>query len=197
MTAAKRNASPEAGFTLLELLIAITILGLIMVALAQGVHFSGRAWRSWESRNGQQGDVDAVQTVLRQMIVSGQDFKGQPGTLKFVGRLPAALARGGLFDIALSCDGDRLVLSWKPHFDGPNRRPDQEETGILEGIVTANFAYYFDSWQPLTDGQTKPLQLVTIQARLANGRVWNSLWRRCWPCRQSRKPRHSTVTYSR
>ena len=170
MTAFKHNG--EAGFTLLELLVAVTTLGLIMVALAEGVHFSGRAWRSWERQSSQQGDVGAVQTVLRQMIVSGQDFKGQPGSLKFVGKVPAALARGGLFDIELRCDGDRLILSWKPHFDGPNSRSDQEEMGILDGIVTANFAYYFEGWQPLTDGQTKPLQLVTLQARLANGRVW-------------------------
>jgi general secretion pathway protein J len=165
----------EAGFTLLELLIAITIFALIMVALSEGVHFSGRAWRSWESHSGQQGDVDAVQTVLRQMIVYGKDFGGDRQSLKFVGKLPAALARGGVFDITLSCDGDSLTLSWVPHFKGTGSgMAQQQNVTILDGVVTAVFAYHFETrgWQGLTSGQTKPLQLVALQARLANGRIW-------------------------
>jgi general secretion pathway protein J len=174
MTAGTGKARGDAGFTLLELLIAITIFALIMVALTEGVHFSGRAWRSQESRNIQQGDVSAVQGVLRQMIASGQEFNGDAESLKFVGKLPAALARGGLFDIEIRSDDDGLALSWKPHFKGPTAHVQQNETRILDGVVTASFSYYFESqgWKHLTGSQTKPLQLVTIQARLANGRVW-------------------------
>jgi len=174
MKAAKHCPRAEAGFTLLELLISLSIFALIMVALTSGVHFAGRAWRAQEGRNVRQGDVQSVQSVLRQMIASGQEFQGNSADMKFVGKLPAALARGGLFDIELELNDGKLRLSWKPHFKGPSTRSDQHEAMLLDGIVTTDFSYYFESgnWLSATKGEPKPLQLIAIQAQLAGGRTW-------------------------
>ncbi len=168
------HCQPDAGFTLLELLISLSIFALIMVALTEGVRFSGQAWRTQEASNVRQGDINAVQGVLRQMIVSGQEFNGRPEDLKFVGKLPAALARGGLFDIELALEDDKLVLFWAPHFKGPSAHSERNQTVILDGIVTTSFSYNFGSngWQNATNGQSKQLQLIDIQAQLANGRTW-------------------------
>src|SRR5438552_11372573 len=103
-----RRVARQAGFTLVELLVAITILSLILVALSGGVHFAGSAWRKQEELIGRQGDITAVQTVLRQLVASGRDFEGGSQDLKFVGQMPAALARGGLYDIELYPAGDKL-----------------------------------------------------------------------------------------
>src|SRR5262245_55260887 len=99
MKAARRPS--EDGFTLLELLIAVTILSLILVALSGGVHFAGSAWRKQEDQISRQGDINALQGVLRQMLASGRGFEGGAQNLKFVGRMPEALERGGLYDIDL------------------------------------------------------------------------------------------------
>jgi general secretion pathway protein J len=167
----------EAGFTLLELLIAITILALLLVALSGGVHFAGRAWRMQEERIGRQGDIHAVQSVLRQMLASGQDFEGGQGSLKFVGRMPAALARGGLFDIELYSRGDKLVLSWRPHFKGQSSDLQQNQTSLLDGVAGFDLAYYAapQGWQRVANDKSKVMDMIAIKARLSNGRTWPPL----------------------
>lgn len=171
MTAVSRR---DSGFTLLEMLVSVTILSLIVVALTGGVHFAGNAWRAQELRNARQSDVNAVQSVLRQMLSSGKDFEGGSESLKFVGKLPAALARGGLFDIELYSDGTHLILSWRPHFKGPGKGVGSQQASLLDGIATLNFAYFMpdSGWQREASSKAKPLALISAQARMSNGRVW-------------------------
>ena len=45
---------PANGFTLLELLIALTVLGFLLAGLAQGVHFGLLAWRTGGTTDQQQ-----------------------------------------------------------------------------------------------------------------------------------------------
>lgn len=167
----------QAGFTLLELLIAITILSLLLVALSSGVHFAGRAWRAQEDRIGRQGDINAVQTVLRQMLASGKEFQGSGDDLKFVGPMPAALARGGLFDIELYASGDGLFLSWRPHFKGASTGLRQDQTTLLDGIAAFDLAYFIPQkgWQGMTGDKSKAVDLIAIKARLGDGRSWPPL----------------------
>ncbi len=175
MSTAKRRG--EAGFTLLELLVAMTLLSLLLVALGGGVHFAGQAWRMQEERIGRQGDINAVQNVLRQMLASGQSFEGSAEDVKFVGRLPAALARGGLFDIELYRSGDRLLLSWRPHFKGVSAGLPHNEASLLEGVTGFDLAYYFvpQGWQRSAMDKTKPMDLVAVKLLLSGGRDWPPL----------------------
>ena len=167
----------EAGFTLLELLIAITILSLILVALSGGVHFAGSAWRKQEEQIARQGDINAVQTVLRQLLASAKDLQGSSQDLKFVAPMPAALARGGLFDIALFQSGEKLLLSWQPHFKGAAASLPRNETMLLDGVTFFELTYYVDQkgWQHATTDKTKTVDLIAIKARLSDGRAWPSL----------------------
>jgi prepilin-type N-terminal cleavage/methylation domain-containing protein len=165
------------GFTLLELLISITIFALILVALTSGLHFAGRAWDQQQRRDIRQGDVNAVQNVLRHMIASGRKFEGDKTSLKFVGSLPAALERGGLFDIRLDLSEDRLVLSWQPHFKGPRIPSGQNKAELLKGVAGLEVGYYVaeSGWQTVLDGKSKPAELVSIGLRFDDGRVWPNL----------------------
>jgi general secretion pathway protein J len=167
----------EHGFTLIELLIAITILSLILVALSDGLHFAGSAWRKQEEQISRQGDINAVQTVLRQMLASGRGFAGSPQTLKFTGEMPTALERGGLYDIVLGFDGDRLALSWKPHFKGGSADLQQNETSLLEGVTGFDLAYHSaeQGWQQAWDEKSKSLDMIAIKIRLTGGRAWPTL----------------------
>ena len=67
-----------AGFTLLEVLVALTILGLILVALTNGVRFAGQAWERQERGAGKRGDTDAVQNILRTLIAGGAQLRPFP-----------------------------------------------------------------------------------------------------------------------
>jgi general secretion pathway protein J len=167
----------ESGFTLLELLISITIFAMILVALTSGLHFAGRAWDHQQQRDVRDGDVNAVQNVLRTMIASGRAFEGDRGSLKFVASMPAALERGGLYDVALNWSGDRLVLSWQPHFKGFTNAPPPQSAELLKGVVNLDVAYYEgdQGWQHQLDGKSKPPSLIAIGVRLDDGRVWPPL----------------------
>jgi prepilin-type N-terminal cleavage/methylation domain-containing protein len=174
MTASGHRSSRWDGFTLLEMLVSIAILGLILVALTSGVRFAGNAWVLQQKRRARQGDADAVQHVLRQMLQSASGIRGSDRALAFTGKLPAALARGGLFDIALNGSGNRLTLSWHAH--SKVAPPDQGEAELLNGITDFQLSYFRppDGWQPAAKAKTPPA-LVRITLRLPGGQQWPAL----------------------
>lgn len=167
----------EAGFTLLELLVAITILSLILVALSSGVHFAGSAWRKQDEQINRQGDINAVQAMLRQLLASGKDFQGSSQDLKFVGRMPAALARGGLFDIELDGSGEQMRLSWRPHFKGAAASLPRNETVLVDGMTSFGLTYYIaqKGWQSALIDKAKTPDLIAMKARFSDGRSWPQL----------------------
>jgi len=167
-------STQESGFTLLELLIVITILGLILVALTSGVRFAGQAWEAQTSRMERQGDVDAVQNVLRQLITSGKNVTGTPLSLKFVGTLPAALARGGLYDIELRSSNGRLVLLWQTHLKDLTGNRQQSVTELSSGVTNLALAYYVPGSGWLRDSGNTPA-LIRIAVEQDGGRVWPPL----------------------
>lgn len=175
-TAVKRSGT-ESGFTLLELLIVVTILGLIVVAMTNGVRFAGKAWQTQERRSEQRGDLDAVQNALRQLITSASAFNGDGISLRFVATLPDALARGGLYDVELRTLADRLVLAWKPHFRGAAAETAWSSTDLIKGISSFDLAYHVgaNGWQRVAQDANHPPRLVRIRLHLGDGRNWPPL----------------------
>ena len=173
MNPSREHHKDASGFTLLELLIVITILGLILVALTSGVRFAGQAWELQSRRIDRQGDVDAVQNVLRQLITSAKAIEGGPFFVRFVGPLPEALARGGLYDVELANSNGRLVLFWQPHFKGPVRTKQQSTTELSTNVVRFELTYFVTGggWQ--RNGKTPELVKITIEQD--GGRAWPPL----------------------
>jgi prepilin-type N-terminal cleavage/methylation domain-containing protein len=169
-----RRRAAENGFTLLELLIVITILGLIVVALTSGVRFAGQAWRVQERRSETEGDLDAVQNVLRQLIMTARDVNGDGFSVRFVSTLPDALGRGGLYDVELRTQADRLVLAWKPHFRGPTAETGWTSTDLVEGVHRMDVAYFVapGGWQRLAEIRNGPPRLVRIGLETSDARTW-------------------------
>jgi general secretion pathway protein J len=170
MTGLGRHDRSQSGFTLLELLIAITILGLILVALTNGVRFAGQAWETQTKRIARQGDLDAVQNVVRQLVTPAKRLSGTPLSLKFVGALPAALARGGLYDIELRTLNGRLVLVWQPHFKGTAATMQQSVTELAEDVTGLELAYYLPGAGWLAANGNKTPALVRIVMQVEDGR---------------------------
>ena len=177
MIPVKTRDRPDGGFTLLELMIVTTILGLILVALTSGVRFAGKAWEAQERRSDRQGDLDAVQNVLRQLMVSATDFKGDAASLRFVSVLPRALARGGLYDVELRGSANRLLFAWKPHFRGPAETTPRTEIELIKGVTGFELAYYIPliGWHRALKADMRPPALVRMNLQLGQGRVWPPL----------------------
>ncbi len=91
--------------------------------------------------------------------------------------MPAALERGGLYDVKLALIGDSLVMSWQPHFKGASGPLGLDSTDLLKGVTNLDIGYYLEQggWQHLVNSKSKPLELVAIALRFGDGRVWSPL----------------------
>ncbi|MBV8615825.1 MAG: prepilin-type N-terminal cleavage/methylation domain-containing protein [Acetobacteraceae bacterium] len=152
------NTGRTAGFTLLEILVALVVLGFLMVGLSQGVRFGLTAWGMQERLINQRGDLDAVDRALRQLVTrmdpgtraDPPQVAGTQAEFGFTAALPLA-ADGGSADMLLAVDpAHRFVLRWLPHLHARRTAPPpppRVET-LLEGVARVQFAY----WRPAAGG---------------------------------------------
>ena len=125
--ASRRAGGSGQGFTLVELLVVLALLGLVSVALVGALRFGLRAWDTGERRVEQLNRVQAVQAFLRRRIQQATLLQsGAPdaaatladgaGLLGFIAPLPAHLGVGGphMFSLRLEAGADRrgLILDW-------------------------------------------------------------------------------------
>ncbi len=170
-----------AGFTLMEVLVALVVLGLLTTGLAQGLHYGFKVWDSQAADIARRDRLDAVDRTLRQLI--GQiDTRNEETPVPFVGEadhfdfttlLPNALSLvSRRADASLLVDGrHRLILRWTPHLHatplGQPRRPI--ETELLTGVERIEFHYWTPSgWQPAWNDREPP-ELVRIHLVFAPG----------------------------
>lgn len=139
----------QRGFTLLELLVALTVLGFILAGLAGGAGFGLRAAESQARLSEGKGDLDAVDRTLRRLLAEADpqaSLRGTPGTVALVSRLPAG---PGLApqeaDVALGVDGSRrLVMRWSRHFPGRlfGAPPAPQQEVLLTGLRGIDLSYW-------------------------------------------------------
>ena len=139
----------QKGFTLLELLIALALIGLIVTLLFGALRFSSKAWDSSEERLERDTAIVMFWQYLSDRFrqarnvsaqIDGKNygfFQGEKEGLEFVSPMPAHLGSGGLYIIRLRkarLDGkQKLVLQrWFYH-------PE-----VLDGKAS------LPSWQPLS-----------------------------------------------
>ena len=58
----------ERGFTLIEILIAMTLLGLLMAMLSGGLRLGTRAWEASDTRSAELARLEAVQGFIRRSL---------------------------------------------------------------------------------------------------------------------------------
>lgn len=160
-------ASGDQGFTLLEILIAVVVLGLLVLGLSQGVR-TGIALRQVQlQRLDRMAELDSTMRLLRTLLTrlpampeanrsaAAEDspaFRGEPDRLTFVGNLPSGLGNARRADMKLFLRNSRLVLSWIPrrHEVPLAPRPPATDTELLSGVERLELAY----WKPPTGDAT-------------------------------------------
>src|ERR1700722_15792187 len=143
------------GFTLLEVLVALTVLSLLFFGLVQGSHFVLLGWDRQTRLVARTEDLDAVDRTLRRLIVQvspGSEweplvFAGTAHSAKFTSIVP--LSAAGLptqrADVELVVDAaHRFLLLWTPHFHAVNvgRPPPAVATEILDGVDRLELSYW-------------------------------------------------------
>lgn len=162
-------AARQDGFTLLELLVGLVVLGFILAGLSEGVRYGQRATDAQSRLSGGHDALDAVDRVFRRLVAqadpgdahSGPTLQGSQGRLALVSGLPDAASGSGSqeADIAIGVDaGHRLMLRWTPHLHakrfGPPPAPQQVE--LLQGVERVELAYWSDGWHPDWAGPSLP-----------------------------------------
>jgi general secretion pathway protein J len=121
-------AARESGFTLLEVLVTLVVLGLLMVTLTQGTRVALRAWAMDGNMAQRVNGLETTDRALRQLIERAlpQDLRSNDGglvgdahTLSFATILPEGYGARSTHeaDVSLRVSSDhRLELLWRPHY---------------------------------------------------------------------------------
>jgi general secretion pathway protein J len=180
------------GFSLLEMLVVLIVLGFLMLGLNQGVRTGLAFWTVQSRQIGGTAELDTTARILR-MLLTGLPvapaatvnpgaapialaFTGAADHLSFVGDLPTGLGTTRRADIAIQLQGGRLVLVWSPHrHELASTKPVSTDTELVRGVARLDLAYWgataTDSppgWLAQWDGPAIP-QLVRIRLTFANG----------------------------
>lgn len=143
--------APEAaaGFTLLELLVAMTVLGVLTGLLATGLSFGTRIWEREQTQLEQWAEMQLVEDVLRRTVgeawplnvptvadTEGVAFVGTSNSINFLGPPPAQSQAGGIYQYGLlsrtGSEGASLVLTWRLH--SPDGTQRQGRRGLVARI---------------------------------------------------------------
>lgn len=187
------------GFTLVEVVIALTLIALIMLGLVGAMRAMGDASAKVASVSGRIGDLQLIDAFLRRTIAGAENlqvreragdeharewFEGRGAQLRWVGNLGYRHGVAGMHLLELSIDPTlapepALVLEVRP-YPGVGKAADQSPAlrHLLVGKVEElRFAYqgadpdgpWLESWKPDDEGGL-PLR-VRMQLRV-DGRYW-------------------------
>jgi general secretion pathway protein J len=107
-----------AGFTLVEILIALTLFSVILVLVFSALHTSNLSWLASEQQVKKNEEQRLVLTFIKRQLsqvvpllqLDGKKnnllFKGEQDSIQFVSALPAHRGGGGLYLLTLRADED-------------------------------------------------------------------------------------------
>lgn len=151
----------QQGFTLLELLVVISILTLMMTASFGALRLGNRSFEAGISRADQtehfRATVDLLRRAFSQLVPIIHEFDGETVSsfignderIRFIAPAPQNGGDAGLFVYTISSqridDGQQLVLSYAPYDPGRkefNYRPVSRHQVLIKSLSDIRFAYY-------------------------------------------------------
>ncbi len=163
MCAGKSDGRGEQGFTLVEVLVALTLLAFVSLMLFGGLRFGARTWEAVVVASEQRDRIAAAQGFLRDRLSTTTnpggrrardtlvaiDLNGDADRLSFVSPWMTSLAQPGLYRFTLwhDAEGDgQLVLEWQPAglaaAEGAELEGLRDRRVLLEGVDAVGFRYY-------------------------------------------------------
>ena len=202
MTARFVTKQPQAGFTLLELLISITLLGMLLVLLFGGLRLGLRSWDAVQRQVDNLNSVRSLEIFLRREMEQIHPyrwssttnptlaFQGTPDRVQFVAPMAARIGAGGLHAASLELEqaGDRRRIVWR------NQPIDSESKDFsvltqaagmvlasaeLEMVDTIALSYFGPErdgqppqWWDRWEGRTTLPSLIRVKIRFRDGTEW-------------------------
>ncbi len=191
------NRKNATGFTLIEVLIAMTLLSVMVALLFGSMKLCADSWQKGEAKIADVNDVAVVYQFFQHHLTTANPlwddfseenrtlaFQGHQQSLQFVSAFPASAKKSGLqlFSLKLMNEGDQnyIQVSIKPFFPIAKGEEWQvEEVTLLNHVKDFSLSYFaIDEMQPEGTWQdewfnmeTMP-RLVKIKIELDNGNFW-------------------------
>lgn len=149
---------PAQGFTLLEVLVALTVMGLMFAVLTGGLRMGGRYQERARQTIERTAEFQTTHRLFRRLLTrayplayeAGDElrfvFGGSRASVRFVALMAAYPGQPGpqLFVFELS-ENNGLVLSRRPYLAGGDPFDDShfdEEIVLVEGPISGHFSYF-------------------------------------------------------
>lgn len=142
----------KAGFTLIEVLAVLAVLGVLLAVLNQGMRFGLQAFGGFQRGSEPQADMEAVERTLRHMIERMDPgrypeppaLRGTASDFLFTTELPDPDSGGVMTgDVRLEASGGHLLLFWTPHTHGMQfgAPPPVRRTALLDHVSGLEISY--------------------------------------------------------
>ena len=153
--------SSESGFTLLEVLIAMTLLGVMMVLIFGILRVSVRSWESGEKQAAQVSQLLVLHNFLRSHLTRMKpweddfsedepvfSFQGTEEAVQFVSTLPLHNRGAGgwhKFNLQLTKDHEKrdLIVKLEPFFPALEKEHQPiDDVVLIENVEAIRFSYF-------------------------------------------------------
>jgi general secretion pathway protein J len=181
------------GFTLVELLVTMTLLSLLLVVLFGGLRFGVRAWDGAQAHGVRTDELRVVQDLLRREIEQAYpatdasdplhpviDFHATSDSMTFLAPTPQAAASAGRARITLLTErsGGQLQLVMRATPELATGDEGAWSAPLLRNIASAQFSFFNGSiWRSDWSEATTMPALIRIHMtfRPRDGRLWPDL----------------------
>ncbi len=180
----------DAGFTLLEIIVAVVVLGFVLAGLAQASHFGIHAWDVQPGESARVAEMERTDRLLRQLVLEAvaplaaddKPFLGREHNLEFITRLPDQPQTDPVrrAKIAIGVDDQhRLIMRWQPYANAVSLKPlpDPQQIVLVEGVDHLDMRYRQGvedggKWMPNWTDTSLPALLQFNIVMVNQSRIW-------------------------
>ncbi|MEO5677792.1 MAG: prepilin-type N-terminal cleavage/methylation domain-containing protein [Usitatibacter sp.] len=187
----------QSGFTLIEMVVALALLGTMLLLLYSGLTFGLRGWDAADVNGRRTADRRIAENFLRREIgetfpMRFKDptalkvaFEGKENRLRFVSSRPAGISASGLSLVSIEIETDDVkrarglvMRRAMPDDEAKDFAPldKGERTVLFEGVEGVAFEYFGaendftdPKWVEAWDYAGRVPQLIRIRLRAADG----------------------------
>jgi general secretion pathway protein J len=196
--------SAAAGFTLLELIVALVLLALMAAVMFGSLSMAARTWDGGEAKVGEVSAMRHAQEFLREQLAAEFPlrvrkavelplmFAGERDEIRYAAALPPRVIEGGVyfFRLAVIRTGDKSQLVLERLIPDPAAASepefrDAERSVLADGIAELKIAYFgrdadatdvdAPSWRDRWDDRQRLPLLVRIEVKPEKGAAWPAL----------------------
>ena len=186
------------GFTLIEMVVALALLGTMMLLMYSGLTFGLRGWDAADTNGRRTADRRIAENFLRREIsetfpMRFKDpmtlkvaFEGKENRLRFASSRPAGISASGLSLVGIEVEAaddvkrtrNLVMRRAMPDDDAKDFAPldKAERTVLFEGVDGVVFEYFGSEndftdpkWEGTWDYAGRVPQLIRIRIRTADG----------------------------